>query len=641
MERWQDGQRSLAVSVDRMTGDLHVMPPKQGMAMPVQDFAEAFQDNDAPGMEPVRDVALWRVFAFSPAMAATGLLLWVMHGWFSDMGISVVEGILLTLICFNFFWITFTVSTVILGLVSITRQGPHQRAVPAEPLKVALLMPIYNEVPWYVMGNARSMLEELRARGGAHDYTMFILSDTRDDEIAAQEQASVLALRDSLSPGLKLYYRRRANNTDRKVGNIAEWVNNWGAAYPAMLVLDADSLMTGRAIARLTDALARDPGAGLIQSFPQLIGAQSVFARMQQFANGVYGAALAEGLARWCGQEGNYWGHNAIIRTAAFASCAGLPRMRSFRGHEQLIMSHDFVEAGLLRRAGWGVRFLPRIRGSYEETPQTLIDHVLRDRRWCQGNLQHLNLMWSRGFRSMSRFHLFHGAIGYLLSPIWFALLVMWALIGTGEDASVLTYFSETNPLMPTWPEMTEVRHVLIIVLMYAMLLAPKVMGVVALPMTGVRFAEFGGGFRFALSFLSELALSVIYAPILMVQQMIAVFRTMFGLQRGWSPQARDGGRYGLGTLIKCHALETVSGAVLSAGIIAGIVSPWLLPIAISLVLAVPLSALSGVSLLGWARSWMGTREEFSEPSIAQAARHYRSELKSMLDGTSATTPAE
>lgn len=624
-----------------MSRDLHLMPPECPLDMPAQDFRAAFQDRDAPGTERLRHVALWRVLAFSPAMLATAGLLWVMLGWFSDMGISGVEAVLLALICFNFFWISFTVSTVLAGLFSLTRQSPRPAKGPAEPLNVALLMPIYNEVPWYVLGNARSMLEELQARGGAHRFAMFILSDTRDDTIAAQEQASVAALRATLSAEIELYYRRRPQNTDRKVGNIADWVARWGGTWQGMLVLDADSLMTGRAIARLTDALARDPGAGLIQSFPQLIGAQSVFARMQQFANGVYGAALAEGMARWCGQEGNYWGHNAIIRTRAFAGCAGLPRLTTLRGREQLIMSHDFVEASLLRRAGWGVRFLPRIRGSYEETPQTLIDHIQRDRRWCQGNLQHLNLLGARGLRPVSRFHLFHGAIGYLLSPIWFALLVMWALIGPSEDASVLTYFSETNPLMPTWPEMTEGRHVLIIVLMYAMLLAPKLLGIAALPLAGVRFGEFGGAGRFSLSFLSEIMLSVIYAPILMVQQMIAVFRVLLGLQKGWAPQAREGGRYGLGTLVICHALETVSGAVLMAGILFGLVSPWLLPIAISLTLAIPLSAISGLSISGLAHGWLGTREVFREPAITQAARHYRSELKVMLEGKGQITPAE
>ncbi|MFD0909247.1 glucans biosynthesis glucosyltransferase MdoH [Ruegeria arenilitoris] len=623
-----------------MNPDLKIMPPEAPLAMPEQDFAAGFRDAQAPADARRSSAGLWRALAFSPAMAASVALLWVMADWFDAEGINVVEAILLALISFNFFWISFTVCTVLLGMVSLARQERPVRQGRAQPLRVALLMPVYNEVPWNVLGNARTMLEELRARGGKHHYAMFILSDTRDPEIAAQEQASIEALRTTLAPGLELYYRRREQNTDRKVGNIADWVSRWGGAWDAMLVLDADSLMTGRAIARLTDALARDPGAGLIQSYPQLIGAQSVFARMQQFANGVYGIAFAEGLSRWCGQEGNYWGHNAIIRTKAFATCAGLPKLRSLSGQEQLIMSHDFVEAGLLRRAGWGVRFLPRIRGSYEETPPTLIDHALRDRRWCQGNLQHLRLLGSTGFRAVSRFHLFHGAVGYLMSPLWFALLVMWALIGQGKDASVLHYFSPDNPMFPQWPEMTETRHVLIILVMYAMLLAPKILGALALPLSGVRYEDFGGRTRFLASFLFEVVLSILYAPILMVQQMIAVFRTLLGVQKGWTPQARDGGTYGLRTLIVCHALETISGLALSAGILAGLVSVWLAPIAISLTFAVPLSALSGVSAAA-ARRMVGMPEDFHEPAITRAARSHRNELKRLIEGKGTMTPAE
>ncbi len=626
--------------MDSMNPDLKIMPPEAPLAMPEQDFAAGFRDAQAPADARRSSAGLWRALAFSPAMAASVALLWVMADWFDAEGINVVEAILLALISFNFFWISFTVCTVLLGMVSLARQERPVRQGRAQPLRVALLMPVYNEVPWNVLGNARTMLEELRARGGKHHYAMFILSDTRDPEIAAQEQASIEALRTTLAPGLELYYRRREQNTDRKVGNIADWVSRWGGAWDAMLVLDADSLMTGRAIARLTDALARDPGAGLIQSYPQLIGAQSVFARMQQFANGVYGIAFAEGLSRWCGQEGNYWGHNAIIRTKAFATCAGLPKLRSLSGQEQLIMSHDFVEAGLLRRAGWGVRFLPRIRGSYEETPPTLIDHALRDRRWCQGNLQHLRLLGSTGFRAVSRFHLFHGAVGYLMSPLWFALLVMWALIGQGKDASVLHYFSPDNPMFPQWPEMTETRHVLIILVMYAMLLAPKILGALALPLSGVRYEDFGGRTRFLASFLFEVVLSILYAPILMVQQMIAVFRTVLGVQKGWTPQARDGGTYGRRTLIVCHALETISGFALSAGILAGLVSVWLAPIAISLTFAVPLSALSGVSAAA-VRRMVGMPEDFHEPAITRAARSHRNELKRLIEGKGTMTPAE
>jgi len=628
--------------MDNLTSNLFVMPAASRLEMPAQNFRTRFRDGAAPDGLKVRGAVPWRLLAFGPAIGVTGWLVWLMVGWFGDDGMSWLESLLVGLIAFNFFWISLTVSTVLLGLYRLSRnRAVPLRQGPVQPLKVALLMPVYNEVPWYVLGNARSMLEELRRRGGGHEFALFILSDTRDEAIAVAEQAAVEAVRSTLPEGAQLYYRRRVENTDRKVGNIADWVTGWGGAWDAMLVLDADSLMTGRAIVRLADALAADPGAGLIQSFPQLVGAHSVFGRMQQFASGVYGAALAEGIAGWCGGEGNYWGHNAIIRTRAFAASAGLPHLRGRRGRTALIMSHDFVEAGLLRRAGWSVRFLPRIKGSYEETPATLIDHIRRDRRWCQGNLQHLNLLGARGFRGMSRFHLFHGAIGYLMSPIWFALLVMWALIGPSEEASVLSYFSETNPLRPVWPEMTEGRHVLIIVLMYAMLLAPKLLGIVSVPLTGARFGSFGGGHRFALGLVSEIVLSILYAPILMVQQMIAVFRIVFGLQEGWAPQAREGGRYGLGQIAMSHALETVSGLALAVGIVAGVVTPWLIPIAVSLVLAIPLSAFSGLSLAGRARVWMGTREDYREPAVTRAARIYRSELKAMLERPAMVHPAE
>ena len=610
-----------------------LMPPRSPLEMSEQDFTAPFRDLSAPEVDPPKQVALWRILAFSPAMLATAALTWVMQGWFAEGGFTWLEVLLLALIAFNFFWISFSVSTVLLGLYSLSKRDRSRPRSAARPMKVALLVPVYNEVPWYVLGNVQSMLEELAARGRGHRYAMFILSDTRDDHLAEQERLSVETLRAGLPAGMELYYRRRADNVGRKVGNISDWLRGWGGGYEAMLVLDADSLMTGRAISRLADALSRDPSAGLIQSYPQLIGAQSVFGRMQQFANGVYGLALAEGLARWCGHEGNYWGHNAIIRTRAFAACAGLPLLRSrLTGQEKLIMSHDFVEAGLMRRAGWRVRFLPRLGGSYEETPPTLIDHILRDRRWCQGNLQHLNLLGARGFFAMSRFHLLHGAIGYLMAPIWFALLVIWALIGLGDEVSVISYFSEANPSRPSWPDMSEPRHVLVILLIYAMLLAPKLLAVASIALTGGRLADYGGPARFALSVACEIALAILYAPILMVQQMIAVFRTLLGLQRGWAPQARAGGSYGLRTLLICHALETLSGLALWGGILAGLVSLWLVPIALSLVLAVPLSALSGLQAGRVSKDWMATPVSSREPRITRMARLYRQNLRNFLD---------
>ena len=202
-----------------------------------------------------------------------------------------------------------------------------------------------------------------------------------------------------------MFYRRREKNTSRKAGNIADFVSRWGGAYKHMVVLDADSLMSGRTIVRLAAAMEADPDAGVIQTLPLVINRNTLFARVQQFAARIYGPVIAVGLSEWMGHDGNYWGHNAIIRTEAFAAHCGLPDLRGrppWGGH---IMSHDFVEAALMRRAGYAVYMLPTLGGSYEESPPSLIDLSTRDRRWCQGNLQHIRILFGKGFHWASRQH--------------------------------------------------------------------------------------------------------------------------------------------------------------------------------------------------------------------------------------------
>ncbi|MCX7645430.1 MAG: glucans biosynthesis glucosyltransferase MdoH [Rhodobacteraceae bacterium] len=610
-----------------------MMPPERPLQRPIQDFRRPYRDRAAPGVRPGEGVTGWRLATFLPAVGTTFLLVAAFTDWFAIGGLRWLEAVLIGLIAFTFFWIALSVSTVTVGIVSLMA-GPRERTPrgAARPLDVALLVPIHNEDPSDVFGNALAMIEELESLPHPHRYALFILSDTRDPAIAEQELQAAATLRARGPAAVPVYYRRRPVNTDKKVGNLADWVERWGGGHEAMLVLDADSLMSGEAIVALTDELAADPSAGLIQSFPRLFGAETLFGRVQQFASTIYGAALAEGLATWSDREGNYWGHNAIIRTAAFAACAGLPRLDTLRARGALILSHDFVEAGLLRRAGWGVRFLPRIGGSYEEVPATLVDYARRDRRWCQGNLQHLNILASKGFHPVTRFHLFNGAMSYLLSPAWFCLLTAWALIGMGEERNVIRYFSGVNPQV-TWPEMSHVDSVTILVFMYAMLLAPKFMGALAMRRAGIRIADLGGPAQFALSFAAEVVLSVLYAPILMVQQTVAVLRTALGIREQWVPQPRRGGSYGPGTLLKFHALETVSGAALLLGIAAGLVSPWLLPVAVPLALAVPLSALSGLRLTRtpWLAAQLGTPEVFNAPAIIRAAQAHRAGLRRMF----------
>ncbi|MCY4334514.1 MAG: glucans biosynthesis glucosyltransferase MdoH [Litoreibacter sp.] len=609
------------------------MPPERPLAHPKQDLRRAYRDGQAPGVGTGGRVWLWRLMTFVPAILTTMGLIAVFTDFFAMDGLNAFETALIALVAVTFFWISLSVSTVTVGIFNLLRPVRASRPGAVTPLKTALLVPVYNENPGDVFGNAAAMLTQLSARAHMHDYTLFILSDTRDEAIAEAELQAFATLKTRLGPELKLHYRRRADNVDRKVGNLADWVERWGGGYAAMLVLDADSLMSAEAIIALTDEMSADPSAGLIQSVPQLIGADTLFGRVQQFSNTVYGAVLAEGLATWSDREGNYWGHNAIIRTQAFAASAGLPKLDTFRSKGALILSHDFVEAGLLRRAGWAVRFLPRIKGSYEEVPANLIDYVRRDRRWCQGNLQHLNILGSKGFHTATRFHLFHGAMSYLLSPAWFALLTVWAVMGVSAEENVIRYFTGQNPQV-SWPEMSHVNNVFILLFMYGMLLAPKFLGATAISRTGLRLRDLGGPVQFAFSFVTEIVVSILYAPILMVQQTLAVLRTYAGLKEVWTPQQRAGGRYSLITHMKFHALETVTGAALFFGMYEGIITLWLLPIAVSLLGAVPLSLLSGLKLTRhkWMARQMGTAEVFNAPAIIRAARRERKQMHDVLD---------
>ncbi len=607
----------------------NLMPVRAPLSRPIQDFRTPYTDDNAQTLER-RGPIMWRLLTFLPALVTTVALAVVFLRWFETGGVTGTEVALTILVALTFFWIAFSVSTATVGILVSLFSRAKQATRTARPMDVAILVPVYNEDPSDVFGNAVAMLEDLqrlRHTRTAHRFSMFVLSDTRDDMIAAQELRLVTSLRDDFGGEIGIYYRRRAENVDHKTGNLANWIENWGGAHEAMLVLDADSLMSGAAIHDLTDDMSSDPSVGLIQTVPKIIGARSLFGWVQEFSSSVYSTLLSEGLARWSGREGNFWGHNAIIRTSAFAACAGLPRVRNLRSRETIILSHDFVEAGLLRRAGWAVRFVPSIQETFEEAPQTLIDYIIRDRRWCQGNLQHLRLLRSRGFHAVSRFHLFQGAVAYLMSPAWFILLVFWALLGNGNN-SVLTYFSAENPNFPLWPTMSGINGIFMLLFMYGMLMAPKIMALISLRATGLSVPDLGGRLRFAAAIVTEMVLSMAYAPVMMIQQTNAVLRTVIGVQDRWTPQRRDIDGYPLRVLAKFHALETVTGIALATGMALGAVSLWLLPIAISLVCAVPLSALSSLPI----RRGFGLSRNRAGLDIIVNANRYREHMRGRLD---------
>lgn len=603
------------------------MPGVAPRAMPVQALNKPYGNKSVPQTASSKHALIWRVSVFVPSLIATVGLVSLFANWLATDGFSAMELVVTALVSVTFFWIVVSVFTALLGAITLLFKSPANKHKTAAPLKVALLVPIYNEDTADVFGNAAAMLSELKQQPCEHDFDLYILSDTNENAIAQLEERAFMALLGSVESRQNVFYRRRKKNTDRKVGNLSDWIENYSGHYTAMQVLDADSLLSAQAIVDLTDALSADPSAGLIQSFPVLFGANTLFGRMQQFSNRVYGSVLSLGLAKWTDREGNYWGHNAIIRTAAFAESAGLPKVNG-----QLILSHDFVEAGLLRRAGWAVRFLPDTSGSYEEVPATLIDYFLRDRRWCQGNLQHLRLLRTRGLHAVSRFHLINGAMSYLVSPAWFALLLIWALVTNGQKMSAVAYFSGYDPQV-SWPEISSTNTALILLIIYGMLLAPKVIGVLSSRLTGISIKDMGGLRQFSVSLVLEICLSILYAPIMMVQQTVAVFRTLAGFKEKWAPQQRRGGSYSLTDIIKFHLVETITGGLLFALMLHGLVSWWLLPIAISLMGATALSAISGMdlSVRPWLSRQLSTPEHLNTPPIIENAFAERKRFADVL----------
>ena len=488
------------------------MPPRASLPMPLQDFSKPFKDRSAPALEQVRWTGLFRAATFLPAAATTLALVLIIMDWFRKDGFVTIEIAMMALVGFSAFWIALSVASSTIGLFFGRDRDEAPAATASDALDVALLVPVYNEDADAVFVRLRAMREDLERSATNHRFAIFVLSDTRDEAIAFREATLIDQIRHQAAGDVDVYYRRRQDNVERKTGNIRDWIESWGGDWHAFVTLDADSLMSASSIIRLCDEMTAAPEAGLIQTVPRLIGANTIFSRVQQFANNIYGGALARGLDRWSGNEGNYWGHNAIIRTRAFAACCGLPVLRGNGALGGTIKSHDFVEAALLRRGGWSVRLLPELAETYEETPQTIIDYVLRDRRWCQGNLQHLRLLFSRGFAPASRFHMLQGAMAYVASVVWFGLLVVWALMGRGKEESVFRYFADSNPLFPQWPEIDTVSRIVVLSFMLGLLLIPKLMGMALTIVQDPSLKKVGGPLRFFGNSFCEVLLSFVLA---------------------------------------------------------------------------------------------------------------------------------
>jgi membrane glycosyltransferase len=541
-------------------------------------------------------------------------------------GLSALEWLTLALSVILAAWVGFGFMSASAGFFAILPRRAARPDFALGPIRqrTAILLPTYNEDPGLILAAIQATAEELLRLGLQHAYDLFILSDTRDEAIARVEASGLLRLRARLPAGPNVYYRRRALNTDKKAGNIGEWVETYGGGYAHMLVLDADSLMAGETIAALTAAMEADPGLGLLQTAPALINAETPFARLQQFASRLYGPMFAHGQAWWSGSEGNYWGHNALIRVSAFAESAGLPHLpgrKPFGGH---IMSHDFIEAALMRRRGWAIRTLPDLPGSYEESPPTLLDSAARDRRWCQGNLQHARILGAAGLHWVSRLHLGLGIFAYLAPALWLALVVCGAIIWPAQH------------LTPRSVEYGEITALFVFTL--ALLAAPKAMAL-GLALGAPRTRQgFGGARRLTLGFVVECAASMLTTPVLMVMQAVAVVEVLLGRDSGWTPQRREGVELSKRDAWRAHRGHVFLGVAggLGALLVGKYFLMWASPVFLSLTLSALLSlhtSRPGSKEALSRRGLFRTPEEVDPPGVVSRSLTLRRAYAAEADG--------
>src|SRR5215217_693223 len=495
-------------SVATLPRSVPAMPPEKHLDMQTQSLR---QWSPADARAPVarhRPPLLTRSIVFGGALLLTAYGAYEMYQVVTVSRTTVLQWLLLALFTINFSWIAVAFTSALVGFAVLLARDPRTTPLPAKlRSRTAVVMPVYNEQTARTFAALEAIRDSIDATGLGTAFDYFILSDSTDPNAWVAEERAFLDLRDRLGPDARLYYRHRPKNHHRKAGNIADFVSRWGGHYEHMLVLDADSLMTGECIVRLAAAMEADPDAGIIQSLPLIINRNTLFARVQQFAARVTGPVIAMGLAVWMGRDGNYWGHNAIIRTKAFAAHGGLPDLKGkppFGGH---ILSHDFVEAALLRRAGWSVYMLADLQGSYEESPPSLIDLSARDRRWCQGNLQHTRVITAKGLKLPTRQHFATGIMSYLASPFWLFQLIVGIALVLQTTYIRPEYFSREFTLFPQWPRFDPERALMLFGVTMAILLAPKFFGLLLMLMRPEGRRACGGAIRLVVSAFIEIVI--------------------------------------------------------------------------------------------------------------------------------------
>ena len=568
-------------------------------------------------------------------LAATAAFAWTLYRVLSVEMPTVLQLVFLVLSTLCFAWVAAGSVSALIGFAALAFTRSIDTVI-LPPVRVpsqsrtALLFPVYREDAADVAALVDTTCCDLITAGAGNSVDVFILSDTQAPAERVLEQHTYAALRARYHGRLQIFVRWRTPNEGRKAGNIRDWIERFGEGYPYFIIFDADSIMSASALLRLVAGMDENPRAGLIQTVPRLVGGHSLFGHLQQFAAGYYGPVVTAGLAAWHGHGGNYWGHNAIIRTRAFAQCAGLPRLSGKPPLGGYILSHDFVEAALMRRGGWEVHMVPSLDGSYEGCPPTLSDLIVRDRRWAQGNLQHLQLIGASGLPFLSRLHLAMGAISYIASPLWALSLLVGVILAVQAKSTVPSYFGSQESLFPKWPVFDAETALGLFFATVLVVHLPKLLGGIWALRNVEERRRNGGALRVTSGVLLESVLSTLIAPILMVTQTSAVLNILIGRDAGWGAQQRHlGAKSTVLQMVgqhRWHIMWGVAGAAVCATISPAVLA-WMSPIIAGLLLAAPIAFLTAQNSAPWIATLLGTTEERHPPALLKAAGTHRARL--------------
>jgi membrane glycosyltransferase len=561
--------------------------------------------------EARRRRVLLLVLVFIPTIVASGFMASVLP----HKGQSWIELAIVAFFGALFGWISIGFWTAVFGFFTLVRKRrrfaiTNLPELPADYVpagRTAICMPICEEPVDRVFAGLRAIRESLLRTGAVGQFDIFILSDSNTpDTIIAEEAAWAEWCREVDGFG-GIFYRRRRVRVRRKSGNVADFCRRWGAQYRYMIMLDADSIMAGPTLLRLVHLMEQRPDAGMIQTAPSAVNRRSLFARVQQFSSRVYGPMFAAGLHFWQLGDGQYWGHNTIIRIAPFMEHCALPKLPGTPPLGGEILSHDFVEAALMGRAGWTLWLAYDLGGSWEEVPSTLLEEMGRDRRWCQGNLQHLRLLFTEGLFGAHRALFVNGVLSYVSALLWFTFLVLSTVAAILEVVRVPDYFPHGPSLFPEWPVWRPDWAIALLAVTGVILFLPKVLSVLLLVFHDRNSRSFGGAARLTLSVLLEIVLSSLLAPIRMTFHSRFVLQNLLGRTVVWRSQGREDAETRWREAVRHHGFDTLFAS--AWGISLYWLNPdyfwWVTPIIGALILSIPTSVLaSRVALGDRARAW-------------------------------------